>query len=142
VCPRRGAQAPALSGLSEPQHRLYRVEGRPIPYLSNWLRHHRSLAERVEDGAQVEELLAHPGWAVIEELAAVVADHGAAGLAQIAEQTALSTEPQDRIEFARKRGVQDAVGFHPDVAATIVGSAKNAAAELKREAAEPAAAGR
>jgi hypothetical protein len=118
------------------------VEGRPIPYLTNRLRSHRSLAERVEDGVLVEQLLEHPGWAVVEEHAGVVADHGADSLARIAAETALSAEVQDRIEFARKRGVQDAVSFLPDVCASILSSAKTAATELKRGAAEQAGAGR
>lgn len=118
------------------------MEGTSIPYLKNRLRNQVSLADRVENGRLIADLIEHPGWAVLEEFAQIVADHGAENLQKIATDVALSADVQARLDFARKRGVQDAVAFHPDVATTLLESAKTAASELKRDAeAESAAAG-
>jgi ABC-type phosphate transport system ATPase subunit len=117
------------------------VEGKPIPATKNWLRDNRSLGQRVQDAEVVSELLEHPGWAIVEEVAQATADRGAERLAKIAAKTALSTDPQQRLDFARSQGVQDAVSFFPDVVASILDSAKTAADELRNDATETVAEG-
>ena len=118
------------------------MEGTSIPYLKNHLAKKVALADRVEIGRQIEDLMAHEGWAVLAEYAQLVADHGQENLSRIAMDTALKADIQARIDFARKMGVQDAVTFHADVAKSLLDSAKTAATELKNDAeAEQATAG-
>lgn len=118
------------------------MEATSIPYLKNWLLDKRSLADRVEDGKVIESLTQHPGWALLLERAQVLIDRGDIRLQKKAHETALSADLQARIDYARELGVQSGLTLLPDVAETLLASAKTAVAELKRDAtAERAVAG-
>lgn len=117
------------------------MKGIKIPALKKWLADNRGLADRVDDGKLVADLIEHPGYAIVCEMAAVQAERGRQNLNKIATDVALSSNVQERIDFARRLGVQDAVSFFPDVIETIIDSAKTAAAELKADAEQAAAGG-
>lgn len=117
------------------------MKGSKIPALKKWLAENRGLADRVEDGRAVADLIEQPGFAIVVEMARVQAERGKQNLNRIATDVALSSNVQERIDFARRLGVQDAVSFFPDVIETILDSAKVAAAELKADAEQAAAGG-
>lgn len=117
------------------------MEGTSIPYLLNHLRKSAALADRVENGRQIESLKEHPGWAVLCEHADLVAEHGAERLQQMAVDVAMKVDLQQRVDFAKRVGAQSATTFHVDVAESILASAKTAASELKADAEKAEAGG-
>jgi hypothetical protein len=111
------------------------VEGRPDPGVKNHLRNTRSLQQRIDLAELIQSLTEHPGWALMDELVEEHRLRGAANLAKQADQVALSMEMQKRIDYAKHVGAQSGITFHRDVVASVLDSAKTAAAELKKTAA-------
>lgn len=116
--------------------------GRPDARAKNWLREHRSLPQRIEDGEQVAALVKQPGWDVICDLALGMKVANDKALDTVAHKTALNADIQARIDFALKKGFADALAMVPDLAASVLDSAKKAADELRKTAALDEAAGR
>lgn len=98
-------------------------------------------AQRVEDGKLLESLTQHEGWAVLERYAEVMLHRDGRQLAEEAKKVAISSDLQDRIDYARRLGYSEGISFFRDVVETGIASAKKAAADIRGRAETAAAEG-
>lgn len=103
------------------------MEGKPDPAIKNYLHRTWTLGQRVEAEATMRSLVEHEGWALMEELVNAGRSNGFENLA--------ANGIKEQAEYASKLGVLNGMTFHRDVVASVIDSAKNAAAELKKSAA-------
>lgn len=102
------------------------MEGKVDPGVKNWLAKHRSFEQRIEAHDVMQSLIDHPGWQLMDE---IVEELRLRGFESIASSTSA-----EHHELASRLGFQNGMAFHRDVVASVIDSAKTAAAELKKTA--------